>query len=186
MHNNIIKIIVLIFLAGSFGGCLQSAGYREVDELDRLYEVYLNGDIEDAKVSMNEAINLLTLSESIHGKGRAHGLVMAYGRLTCIALSENDQDAARSNFEKAKTYRSEKLKFQSMPNDDIQPLSEDEYQKRLDEFAMESFTEQLSKMDLAHTEGSGPKYKNFPNQANEPTSVNASDPVDTQSEAALF
>jgi hypothetical protein len=125
-----------------------------VEFLDRGYDQYLTGDVDQARRALRESIALM-LATDARAYGRAHGLWLGYSRLFVLEQFAGSAQEALASFDAAKRWY--RLKLETRGN------SGHEIEAALDEFTATYCRELVRRFDAARTEERGPRYLNKAN-----------------------
>lgn len=147
---------ILLFIscfAVLLAGCSQRAQPQPQDvaaECDRLYQVYLNGGQDEARLSLLDAIHVIE-SAKLSPKAEAHGLWLGYGRLFVLEKRAGSNDVAMAALEKARYWCLRKAEISGDPPAEARAYAE--------KFACEDgLTAFIDKWDENHTAGRGARY----------------------------
>jgi len=116
--------------------------------VDRLYETYLDGSVDQARNALQEAAKLIDQIPSAHG--RARGLYLVYARLYALELRENQPDLAELYLVKAK--------YWFIRGSEIGNRSEEEVSAALKALTTNACIEFVDDWDKRHSNGRGANY----------------------------
>ncbi|RMD66872.1 hypothetical protein D6833_00990 [Candidatus Parcubacteria bacterium] len=126
----------------------EQSGDKVMDRLNELYDVYVNGDLAEARRALKEAVRLISSSGDTNVIN--HGLYFAYGRLYCLEALRGSSNLAAIYFVKAKYWYLRELESVGKASGEIA--------KALREFSGEKVRSDVLEWDARHTGGRGPLY----------------------------
>jgi len=134
----------------TFEGCGsgQKSGKDPTEAFDRVYDSYLNGNANEARSSLQEALHLLDQTGS--PQGQAFGLFLTYSRLYALEAREGQPDIAEAYFIKAR--------YWFVRNAEIGNGLEQEIGKKIRAFTTNACVAMVDDWDREHSSGRGAKY----------------------------
>lgn len=142
-------LLVSIILAGfSLYSAETTTPVKESSELDKLYQVYLDGTIEQARRALLQSIALL--EKESDKKAVAHAQWLNYSRLHVLEERAENHALAEASLLKARYWFLRKLELSGEPTEKAMEIVRG--------FTGPKCAEIVDQFDRDHTDKKGPKY----------------------------
>jgi uncharacterized protein YacL (UPF0231 family) len=120
---------------------------------DQLIDKYLQGNVEQAKESLKQAINLIQNETVMTQIGHDNHLILDYDRLYVLEKRIGNESAAKSYFMEARDLDIKALELINTPADEIS--------KELKSYDEESIMKDVDKLDKMQNNGNLPAYLQY-------------------------
>lgn len=143
------------FIPTVFVGCGAKQALRKealVDKFDKLYDAYMAGDLQQARHSLQEAVQVCEQSVPSR-QGQANTLFWTYCRLYVLDKRSGDEASAESDFIKARYWG---LRRYELSGNDTNGAA-----SAVQSLTGERFIGFVDKWDKDHSDGRGPRYVQF-------------------------
>jgi len=124
-------------------------GEKVVKESDRLYQVYLEGNLDQARQSLEATVQKIEKAK-LKPWGEANSLFFTYSRLYVLEKRAGNEDSAGACLVKARYWY---LREHELNGNSVKDAN-----KAVRAFTPERCMEFVDKWDRDHTGGRGPKY----------------------------
>jgi hypothetical protein len=139
-----------LFLAISVGAADLAPAPGPSSEMEKLYQVYLNGTVEEARRALLQSIEMLENEKSSDQKASAHARWLNYSRLHVLEARAGNHDLADAALLKARYWFLRKLE-----------LAGDSTEKAIilvRGFSGSKCAQVVDQFDREHTDKKGPRY----------------------------